>query len=67
MHRPEVQGCAWLLQWARRTVGPHVQLREHMHMTIPNSELQSVSPSAHYGLLEQNERYDAALAPTRLK
>ena len=43
---------------------------EHMHATIPNSELQRVSPSAHYGLLEQNEKYDATLArfvSTRLK
>jgi len=35
---------------------------DHMHESIPNSELQRVSPSAHYGLLEQNQTYDAAIA-----
>lgn len=35
---------------------------EYMHRTIPNSDLQLVGPSAHYALLEQNERVDAALA-----
>jgi hypothetical protein len=29
---------------------------------MPKAELKKVSPSAHYGLLEQNERYDAAIA-----
>ncbi|MFL6464947.1 MAG: alpha/beta fold hydrolase [Bryobacteraceae bacterium] len=35
---------------------------EHMQNTIPQAELKKISPSAHYGLLEQNERYDAAVA-----
>jgi pimeloyl-ACP methyl ester carboxylesterase len=35
---------------------------EYINQSIPHSELRSVSPSAHYGLLEQNERYDAAVA-----
>ncbi len=35
---------------------------EHMRRTMPHAELQTVSPSAHYGLLEQNERYDNAIA-----
>jgi pimeloyl-ACP methyl ester carboxylesterase len=35
---------------------------EQMQKTIPKARLQRVSPSAHYGLLEQNNTYDAALA-----
>jgi pimeloyl-ACP methyl ester carboxylesterase len=35
---------------------------EYMNQSIPQSELRSVSPSAHYGLLEQNDRYDATVA-----
>jgi pimeloyl-ACP methyl ester carboxylesterase len=35
---------------------------EYMKQSIPNARLQRVSPSAHYGLLEQNKTYDAALA-----
>ena len=35
---------------------------EYMKQSIPNARLQRVSPSAHYGLLEQNNTYDAALA-----
>ncbi len=33
-----------------------------MQQAISKSSLQSVSPSAHYGLLEQNERYNTAIA-----
>jgi len=33
-----------------------------MHANIPNSQLEIVSPSAHYGLLEQNQRFDSAIA-----
>lgn len=43
---------------------------EFMHEKIPASSLEMVDPSAHYGLLEQNKRYDAALerfAATTLK
>ncbi|MGI8961421.1 MAG: alpha/beta fold hydrolase [Bryobacteraceae bacterium] len=35
---------------------------EYMQHTIPNARLEKVSPSAHYGLLEQNGRYDSAIA-----
>lgn len=35
---------------------------EYMQGTIPHAELKTVNPSAHYGLLEQNDTYDAALA-----
>jgi pimeloyl-ACP methyl ester carboxylesterase len=35
---------------------------EQMQKAIPKARLQRVSPSAHYGLLEQNDTYDAALA-----
>ena len=35
---------------------------ERMQQAMPKSQLQRVSPSAHYGLLEQNNTYDAALA-----
>jgi pimeloyl-ACP methyl ester carboxylesterase len=35
---------------------------EFMHGALPQSNLEVVNPSAHYGLLEQNERYDTALA-----
>ena len=35
---------------------------EYMQHTIPNATLEKVSPSAHYGLLEQNERFDSAIA-----
>lgn len=34
---------------------------EHMQETMPRAKLQVVNPSAHYGLLEQNLTYDAAL------
>jgi pimeloyl-ACP methyl ester carboxylesterase len=40
---------------------------EFMHGALPQSSLQVVNPSAHYGLLEQNERYDAALAEFALR
>ena len=33
-----------------------------MQHRIPRATLQSVSPSAHYGLLEQNEIYNSAIA-----
>jgi len=29
---------------------------------MPQARLERVTPSAHYGLLEQNQRYDSALA-----
>jgi len=35
---------------------------EDMQKTMRHTELKVVSPSAHYGLLEQNEAYDAAIA-----
>jgi pimeloyl-ACP methyl ester carboxylesterase len=35
---------------------------EEMRKAIPKARLQRVSRSAHYGLLEQNNTYDAALA-----
>lgn len=35
---------------------------EYMKQSIPNARLQLVSPSKHYGLLEQNKIYDTALA-----
>jgi pimeloyl-ACP methyl ester carboxylesterase len=35
---------------------------EQMQKAIPKARLQRVSPSAHHGLLEQNNTYDAALA-----
>ena len=35
---------------------------QHMHDTIPQSQLVSVSPSAHYGLLEQNVRFNEKIA-----
>jgi pimeloyl-ACP methyl ester carboxylesterase len=35
---------------------------EYMQQTMPQARLERVSPSAHYGLLEQNQRYDSALA-----
>ena len=35
---------------------------EYMQQKIPNANLQSVSPSAHYGLLEQNQRYNSAIS-----
>jgi pimeloyl-ACP methyl ester carboxylesterase len=35
---------------------------EFMQGTIPHAAIQVVSPSAHYGLLEQNYTYDAAIA-----
>jgi pimeloyl-ACP methyl ester carboxylesterase len=34
---------------------------EYMKHAMPNASLDVVSPSAHYGLLEQNKRYDSAL------
>jgi pimeloyl-ACP methyl ester carboxylesterase len=40
---------------------------EFMHSALPQSSLEAASPSAHYGLLEQNERYDTALADFALK
>ncbi len=35
---------------------------EYMHANIPNSTVQVVNPSAHYGLLEQNAAYNQAIA-----
>ncbi|MFL6442913.1 MAG: alpha/beta fold hydrolase [Candidatus Sulfotelmatobacter sp.] len=35
-----------------------VYMREH----IPKAQLQAITPSAHYGLLEQNGRYNEAIA-----
>jgi pimeloyl-ACP methyl ester carboxylesterase len=35
---------------------------EYMQETMPQARLEAVSPSAHYGLLEQNQRYNSALA-----
>lgn len=35
---------------------------EYMQRTIPGARLEEVEPSAHYGLLEQNQRFDAAIA-----
>lgn len=35
-----------------------VYMQEH----IPGARLQAISPSAHYGLLEQNRRFNAAIA-----
>ena len=35
---------------------------EHMRNTMPKAKLQLVTPSAHYGLLEQNLTYDSAVA-----
>jgi pimeloyl-ACP methyl ester carboxylesterase len=35
---------------------------EYMRQSIPNASLEKVSPSAHYGLLEQNRRYDSVIA-----
>ena len=35
---------------------------EYMRQAIPQASLEAVCPSAHYGLLEQNQRYDSALA-----
>jgi pimeloyl-ACP methyl ester carboxylesterase len=35
---------------------------EYMQKTMPHAELKVVSPSAHYGLLEQHDAYDAAIA-----
>lgn len=35
---------------------------EYMQHAIPNASLEKVSPSAHYGLLEQNARYDSVIA-----
>lgn len=35
---------------------------QYMQQTMPQARLERVSPSAHYGLLEQNQRYDSALA-----
>jgi pimeloyl-ACP methyl ester carboxylesterase len=35
---------------------------EYMQQSMPQARLEKVSPSAHYGLLEQNQRYDSALA-----
>lgn len=35
---------------------------EYMQSTMAHAELKRVDPSAHYGLLEQNSRYDAAVA-----
>ena len=35
---------------------------EYMQSTIPHAQLKVVNPSAHYGLLEQNDNYDAAIA-----
>jgi pimeloyl-ACP methyl ester carboxylesterase len=35
---------------------------EYMRSTILHAELKVVNPSAHYGLLEQNDSYNAALA-----
>jgi pimeloyl-ACP methyl ester carboxylesterase len=43
---------------------------EFMQKAMPSASLEVVNPSAHYGLLEQNKRYDAALerfASTTLK
>jgi pimeloyl-ACP methyl ester carboxylesterase len=34
---------------------------EYMKRVMPHASLDVVSPSAHYGLLEQNKRYDSAL------
>ena len=33
-----------------------------MQKTMPDAQLEVVNPSAHYGLLEQNLTYDAAIA-----
>jgi hypothetical protein len=33
-----------------------------MQQAMPQAGLEMVSPSAHYGLLEQNTRYNSALA-----
>jgi pimeloyl-ACP methyl ester carboxylesterase len=35
---------------------------EYMRSKMPDAELKVVNPSAHYGLLEQNRSYDAAVA-----
>jgi pimeloyl-ACP methyl ester carboxylesterase len=35
-----------------------VYMREH----IPRAQLEAISPSAHYGLLEQNGRYNGAIS-----
>ena len=35
---------------------------EYMQRSMPHAELKLVNPSAHYGLLEQNDTYDAAIA-----
>jgi pimeloyl-ACP methyl ester carboxylesterase len=35
---------------------------EYMQHAMPQAGLEMVSPSAHYGLLEQNTRYNSALA-----
>jgi pimeloyl-ACP methyl ester carboxylesterase len=35
---------------------------EFMQHAMPEARLETVSPAAHYGLLEQNKRYDSALA-----
>jgi len=35
---------------------------EFMHKTMPSAELQIINPSAHYALLEQNEKVDSAIA-----
>jgi pimeloyl-ACP methyl ester carboxylesterase len=40
---------------------------EHMQKTMPQAKLQMVNSSAHYGLLEQNLTYDAALAQFALR
>lgn len=36
--------------------------REYMHEHIPRAQMEVISPSAHYGLLEQNVRYNSAIA-----
>lgn len=35
---------------------------ETMHSSISRSNLQAVSPGAHYALLEQNDKVDSAIA-----
>lgn len=34
----------------------------YMHQHIPRAQLEAISPSAHYGLLEQNGRYNGAIS-----
>ncbi|HEX4164799.1 MAG TPA: alpha/beta hydrolase [Bryobacteraceae bacterium] len=34
----------------------------YMHQHIPRAQLEAISPSAHYGLLEQNGRFNGAIS-----